>query len=161
MRKHSRGVAWALAYAGLFVVATWRWQSSNPADVARRRDESLLAAIPIAPTEVLDSIVHAVTANDPFRVTKASASARYSPRGEPRAVAATSTTRLPHPTLTLRAIAGPPWQALIDGLPGHSGAALVRVGAIGDDLTIRSITRDAVVVCGLDTTWVLRFAGRL
>ena len=63
--------------------------------------------------------------------------------------------------MTLKAIAGgPPWQALIEGIPGQSQAVLVQSGTVLDHLSIRAITRDGVIVRGPDTTWVLSFASR-
>ena len=65
------------------------------------------------------------------------------------------------PTLKLRAIAGgPPWQALIEGLPGQTRAVLVRSGNTFDRVTIRVVARDSVVVHVEDSTWALRFANR-
>ena len=63
--------------------------------------------------------------------------------------------------MTLKAIAGgPPWQALIEGIPGETHAVLVQTGTAFDHLSIRAITRDGVIVRGRDTTWVLSFASR-
>jgi hypothetical protein len=59
------------------------------------------------------------------------------------------------PTLTLKATAGPPWQAIIDGLPGQTSAAVVRAGSVFDRLTIKSVSRDTVFVQSPDGTWVL------
>jgi hypothetical protein len=59
------------------------------------------------------------------------------------------------PMLTLKAIAGPPWRAIIDGLPGQPNAVVVGVGSVFDRLTIKSVSRDNVVVQTPDATWVL------
>jgi len=59
------------------------------------------------------------------------------------------------PTLTLKGTAGPPWQAIIDGVPGQPNAVVVRVGSVFDRFIIKSVTRDTVVVQGPDGTWVV------
>jgi type II secretory pathway component PulC len=62
----------------------------------------------------------------------------------------------PRPQLIVAGIiGGPPWEALLNGLPGREGTVLVRAGQILDGLRIRSINRDSVVVQGVDTTWRL------
>jgi hypothetical protein len=62
----------------------------------------------------------------------------------------------PKPRLVLRGIlGGPPWDALIEGIPGREGSAVVRTGDKLAGLLIRSVRRDTVVVRGADTTWKL------
>jgi hypothetical protein len=61
----------------------------------------------------------------------------------------------PKPRLYVSGIVGPPWQALLEGVPGHEGAVPVRAGTVVGDFRIRSVTRDQVVVVGADTTWRL------
>ena len=50
---------------------------------------------------------------------------------------------------------GPPWQAVIDGIPGLPAGTVVRSGNVFDKLTIRSVTRDSVFVQTPDTAWFL------
>jgi hypothetical protein len=58
-------------------------------------------------------------------------------------------------------IGGPPWQAVIDGIPGQPPGTIAGTGARFDKLVVRSVTRDTVVVQGPDTTWSLGFKGRM
>lgn len=60
------------------------------------------------------------------------------------------------PPLRVTGISGPPWEALLEGIPGRQGAVVVRPGDRVEDLRIRSITSDLVVVQGRDTTWRLQ-----
>jgi hypothetical protein len=65
------------------------------------------------------------------------------------------------PTFALKAIVGgPPWSAVIDGIPGQAAGTVIRQGAQFEKLVVRSVTRDSVIIQGPDTTWVLRFGGR-
>ena len=51
---------------------------------------------------------------------------------------------------------GPPWQALLEGVPGREGTAVVvRRGDVLGDLRIRDVTGTTVTVVGPDTTWRL------
>lgn len=59
------------------------------------------------------------------------------------------------PPLALTGIVGPPWQALLEGLPNQQGAVVVRQGETYGDLRIRTVRPDLVVVQGPDTTWRL------
>jgi len=65
----------------------------------------------------------------------------------------------PHPAapqLVLRGIiGGPPWEAIIDGIPGHEAGVLLRAGQGMAGVAIRTVRRDTVVARGFDTTWVL------
>ncbi len=60
------------------------------------------------------------------------------------------------PPLTVTGIVGPPWEALLEGVPGRQGAVVARAGERFGDLRIRSITAAEVVVQGPDTTWRLQ-----
>ena len=104
-----------------------------------------------------DSIAQAVAyvvANDPFRLSRHPATVAYSPALEgfaPPAVA-----RPPRPNLVLRGIVGgPPWGAILDGLPGRDGSVLVRRGDTLGTLVVRAVGRDTVIINGADTTWRL------
>ena len=102
-----------------------------------------------------------VVSNDPFRLTNTPALVRYDPQAE-GAVATTSVAAPPsRPVMTLKAIVGgPPWQAIVDGLPGQPPGTVVRAGNAFDKLVARAVTRDSVVIQGPDTTWVLSFRRR-
>jgi hypothetical protein len=52
-------------------------------------------------------------------------------------------------------VGGPPWDAMIDGIPGRQGSVLVRRGDTLGGLTVSAINRDTVTIHGSDTTWRL------
>lgn len=56
-------------------------------------------------------------------------------------------------------IGGPPWTAIVDGLPGHDGGYVVSAGESIEGLTVRSVRRDGATVSGMDTIWTLRVRG--
>lgn len=108
------------------------------------------------PADSIERAADAVVTNDPFRLSNSPPAVRFDPTTDGSRVAAfTAPTR---PVLVLKAIiGGPPWQAVIDGLPGQSSGTLARAGSKFDQLTVRAVTRDSVIVQGADTSWVLAF----
>ena len=71
------------------------------------------------------------------------------------------TTRAPvlRPALAVRAIVGgPPWSAVMDGIPGQPPNTVVTAGSVFDSIRIVSISADSVIVEGFDTTWHLALA---
>jgi hypothetical protein len=102
----------------------------------------------------------AIVGNDPFRLSNSPPAVRYDPAADAAPAGALITPQL-RPSLVLKAIVGgPPWQAVIDGIPGHPSGTLARAGSKFDRLTVRVVTRDSVVVQGMDTSWVLSFRAR-
>lgn len=159
----TRSIAYVLAAAGFVAlnsVAVVRWRDALPAVSAEAADVPPLAP---ATTDSLDdglaSAEESIVSNDPFRLANIPASARYDPNEELAASASGVAQPAPlRPTMTLKAIVGgPPWQAVVDGLPGQPANTLVRSGSTYDKLVARSVTRDSVVIQGPDTTWVLSF----
>jgi hypothetical protein len=61
----------------------------------------------------------------------------------------------PRPQLAVSGIMGPPWQAVLEGVPGREGGVLVRKGDVLGELRIRDVTQTVVVVSAPDTTWRL------
>jgi hypothetical protein len=52
-------------------------------------------------------------------------------------------------------VGGPPWAALVEGIPGREGAVLVRAGDVLGTLTVRTVKRDTVTIQARDTVWRL------
>ena len=62
----------------------------------------------------------------------------------------------PKPQLQLRGVVGgPPWDAVLDGVPGRQAGVVVRLGEHIAGLGIVALKPDTVVVAGFDTTWTL------
>lgn len=68
-------------------------------------------------------------------------------------------TVMPRPVRTpllLRGITGgPPWQVVLEGVPGRSGHLVLRSGDDIGGLKIRAVVHDTVIIRGPDTTWRL------
>ena len=144
-------VAWALPVTGVVASA---WVSLVP--VSERVPTSRLASLPapslpgIYPT---DSLGDFVVRRDPFRAGRRPAEVVYDPAGS----AATAPADIPpKPELVLSGIVwGVIPAAVLEGLPGLPEPRVVREGEVVGGLRIRRITRDRVVITGMDTLWTL------
>lgn len=163
MKRSARVVAFVVVVLCASAIASLRWNTALPAS-------HKLASLPSAESSpaqstldsVLDDAADALVANDPFRLANRPASVRYDPvldggiAAQPAPVVAAA-----RPVMTLKAIVGgPPWQAVVDGIPGQPAGTLVRAGNAFDKLVIRDVSRDSVVIQGPDTSWVLSFRSR-
>ena len=114
---------------------------TTPRPAMRQRPEALRAAS------------EALVTRDPFRLERRPSAVPYSPALES---ATPPPPRPPRPALAIAGIVGgPPWEALLDGVPGRQGSVLVRHGDTLGGLRIRSVTKDSVRIAGMDTTWAL------
>ena len=117
-------------------------------------------AAPI-PDDSLADAEDAIVTNDPFRLSNSPPAVRYDPASDGTAAGTLTGPLQARPTLVLKAIVGgPPWQAVIDGIPGQPPGTVARAGSKFDRFTVRVVTRDSVVVQGADTSWVLSFRAR-
>jgi hypothetical protein len=147
------------AATALIVVGAIRWRAAIAPMLTQRVS---LGAAPHVSLDAIDSVVAEAAdytvSNDPFRLSNAPATVRFDAKNDHPQFGGAVPLAIARPRLTLKAIlGGPPWQAVIDGLPGQPPGTVVRSGATFDKLTARLITRDSVVIQGADTTWVLTF----
>lgn len=65
---------------------------------------------------------------------------------------------MPKPQLVLRGlVGGPPWEVLVEGLPGREGTTVLRTGQEVSGVTATSVRRGTAVLRGYDTVWTLTF----
>lgn len=134
---------------GIRVVAAPLARVSVPSPVRAASTASMLPPL-VRP----DSLVGALVERDPFRVTRRPATVLY----DPLRLAQPALPPTPKPALALVGIVwdtGRDPTALVEGLPGADGPRAVRQGETIAGLRVRTITRDRLVITGLDTTWTL------
>lgn len=147
-----------LMWSGAFTLAVLAGLSARDAATRMRiEDVAQLIAAPDPVTrerpEVLVAAAEVLVARDPFRLERRPSAVAYTPALES---APPPPPRPPRPTLAVTGIVGgPPWEALIEGMPGRQGSVLVRRGDTLSGLRVRSVTRDTVRITGMDTTWAL------
>lgn len=154
-----------------------RWRRALPS-VTEPALASLAAPPPVRPLAAarLAAASEAVARSDPFRLDRSPAPMGSPVLGLGSAVGPGLTGVPPYvppgsfpsytppggsaygggPPLRVTGISGPPWEALLEGIPGRQGAVVVRPGDRVEELRIRSISSDLVVVQGRDTTWRLQ-----
>lgn len=151
---------WSLA--ALLVVgaaAEWQLMRAHAVIAARSAVESraatALASGGFATADSLAAWMRAAVDRDPFRLLRHPSPIAYQAvfDGVP---ASPAPPKPSHPALALAGIVGgPPWAALVEGIPGREGATVVRAGDTLGGLRIRAVGRDTVIVRGADTTWKL------
>lgn len=127
----------------------WRAASAGAATDATTSNSLLVAA-----GERSAFTLHARTElkRNPFRID-----GRMRPPTEP-ALALTVPDATPNPVYELLLkglVGGPPWTAIVAGLPGASGDRSVRQGERFGELLISEITADWVRVVAGDSSWTL------
>jgi hypothetical protein len=112
------------------------------------------------PASTLASAALAAQRGNPFRLDRSPSPLRYAVApvaGLPPPPAPPPPPQ--RPPLALAGVVGPPWQALIEGIPGRNGAVVVSAGDRVEDLRVISVSRDRAVIQGADTTWRLTLKG--
>lgn len=156
-RQWTIGATMFVAFAGMGAI---RWRGAVP-DIPRR--DVAFGTVPRPMTDSLDAALAAAedftVTNDAFRISNTPSSVRFDPGTDGGSAGQGPVPPpAPRPIMTLKAIVGgPPWQAIIDGIPGQPPGTMVRAGAAFDKLVARAVTRDSVIMQGPDTTWVLSF----
>ena len=111
-----------------------------------------------APTRVPDDSIFdagdAVVWDNLFRLSRQSASVETAESDRP----APPVPARVQPPVRLRATAGPPWSAVIDGLPGAQAGLVVGTGDVVGPYTVVHIGVDRVMIRDRDTTWTFAFS---
>jgi hypothetical protein len=154
---------WMLALV-FTVLGVSRWRRAEPAVQA---PPSALSATPPEPRRIprarLAEAGRSVVGGNPFRLDRVPAPLGFNqpdagmmmPGMTPGMPPQYTPPPPPRPQLLVSGIVGPPWQALLEGVPGREGAVVVKRGDVLGDLRVRDITGSVVVVASPDTTWRL------
>ena len=90
---------------------------------------------------------------DPFRAARRPSPIEYLPDLEG---APPPPPRAPRPALAISGIiGGPPWSAVLEGVPGREAGAVVHPGDTLGGVRVHAVKRDTLVITGMDTTWRL------
>lgn len=158
MNAYRRGIAgaWALAAgAGLAAIAAWSTAAPSMPRATLKTYPLLRSPTPLDTTGLAAAAAQ-LRDRDPFRWERKPTTVRYNP-WEPLKPAEPNVSSKPsRPPLALVGIlGGPPWTALLEGIPGRVGGALLRVGEEAGGIRLLDVRGDTVRLSGLDTTWVL------
>ena len=153
-RRVERGLWLITTILVALAVVGWHGGSATGGDEGRtaREGTGRLSTASTSPESgALTTLAARIVARDPFRLERKPSSVAFGAT-PPAAVPVDPSRR---PRLLLSGVSGPPWQAVLEGIPGREGSVVVRVGDVFGELRVRSIRRDTVVVQGADTTWKL------
>jgi hypothetical protein len=139
----------------LLVLGALAWHRAlRPVRVARPAWGSVPALAVLPDTDSVTTLVTRIADADLFRLARHPSAIAYRPGVDPNAPAPPPPPAPPKPPLAVAGIVGgPPWAALLDGVPGHDGSVLVHPGDTLAQLTVRAVRPGQVVITGIDTTW--------
>ena len=133
------------------LAAAWRWRDAELASLSSQ-PSVIMPLVVREPTEAdsLGAAIALLARSHPFRLWRGAVTR---PRDAPDKSAAVPAAPS---RLELKAIVGgPPWQAVLDGLPGQPPGTLVATGSEVGGLRVQAITRDSVVLGAGDSVWTL------
>lgn len=146
-----------MAYAATCVLAALAvrgWKTSDPGHPLTMRDPVALAMTKSASKDALSAAAEEVIVNNPFRISRRPSALPFGSdqnQAQPSEPAPT-----PRPSLALvGVVGGPPWIALVQGVPGRDGLVVFRRGDTVAGLSVSEVTRQGAVVIGADTLWRL------
>ena len=144
-------VLWTIAVGAGAMTAGQVLLSSKPSSLAGSPLPSMRGVMMYDPAQLMNA-AESVAASDPFRLDRR-------PSGPPLdqpAMALPVTVTAPPLQLELNGvIGGPPWRAIVSGIPGREAGVVVRAGDTLGGMRIRTIKRDIVVIQAGDSTMTL------
>jgi hypothetical protein len=154
-RRHAELARWSLA----LVFAAVGWRRLRAAEIRLSAAAAAVGPGPVPapplPSATLSTAARLVAAGDPFRLDRVPAPIAAGPALVPGVPPPPPPPPKFRPPLAVSGIVGPPWQAMLDGVPDRPTTVLVRPGDVLGQLRVRSIDPNLVVVQGPDTTWRL------
>jgi hypothetical protein len=147
---------WALALVAV-AAAILGWVRTGPASEAAPAEAIVAPAFPQPfNARLLRTAAAATVAKDPFRLDRRPADAAFGAVAEGTAAPAVEAPPPFRPPLALGGIlGGPPWEAVVEGIPGRESGVLARKGDQFGELRVTAVGADKVVIRGADTTWIL------
>jgi len=105
-------------------------------------------------SDSIAALADRIVQSDPFRTARQPSDIAYDPTRRADTPAAPAATTIP--TMTVSGIiGGPPWTALVSGVPGRDGTASVHAGDTIAGTTVISVARTSVLFRAADTSWRL------
>ena len=154
------GAASTLAIA--VVGATW----APKTDASPTKGARTAMTAPVTDASALARLRDRVIAGDPFRLLRRASPVAFALAMPEQGMGMTMPMRPTKPVLVLRGVVGgPPWEAVLDGVPGRERGVVVRAGDVlggtaeSSALRVRQVGAGGVVITGMDTTWRLNVGG--
>jgi hypothetical protein len=154
-RLHLERILWSIA--GVAACATiFRLRSGSATDSHLTQLSAVAPQPQWIAADALEEAVGEITEGHLFRPERAMAEEGEASSTSPTLTLMPSSPPQRRPRLVLRGVlGGPPWDAVIEGIPGREGAVVMRAGQTLAGVTVRAVHRDTVLARGFDTTWTL------
>jgi hypothetical protein len=146
----------ALMFSTLLAIASiGAWTTAVPTPAIKSLEiQPAARPVPRVDTTALAKTAARIRTRNAFRIDRRPADVLYNP-WEPSAPPAPPVTPRALPRLALAGILGPPWNALIEGVPGRETGLLLAVGEERSGVKFVALRGDTVLLSGFDTTWTL------
>lgn len=157
MRRNREVVIWVATVsmatlAGFRVMRAVPAAGSAPTPVVRE-----VAAYAVEDSDQLAAAARDIIRLNPFRLERRPADVGYGQAYEPDPPPEPPPTRAIPAIVVTGIIGGPPWEAVLEGVPGMGRSVLAREGDAFGNLRILGVWPDSVIVQGADTTFTLIF----
>lgn len=148
--------AWAIAVAGAIAAAHSWYAISRPGVAPAPAIWPVSETVRPIAADSLAVLASRIVGSDLFRLDRKPADVAYGATPDSIANrAAALAAAAPRPPLVLVGIVGPPWKALVDGVPGHDGSMVLQAGQGVAGLRVRDVTATVATISANDTTWHL------
>jgi hypothetical protein len=140
---------WTITAGAVAMTAGQVVLGSRPTSLSGSPLPSMTGVLMYDPAQLRDA-ADSVSSSNPFRLDRHPST--------PTPDAPTVAVPPAAPTLALElsgVIGGPPWRAIVSGIPGRDAGVVVRAGDTLGGMRIRSIRRDTVVIQAGDSTMTL------
>jgi len=147
---------WAVALLSLGVTGAIWWRTFRSRTAAGAAVWPAPSPAPRPSADSLAILTSRIVDGDVFRLDRKPAAAPYRVARDSAVASAPAPAPPPKPVLSLVGIVGgPPWAALVDGIPAHDGTMLVHASDTVGALRVTRVTSRSVTITGLDTVWHL------
>lgn len=157
MRVHERLVPGAWALCGVVTLASIAaWTTAVPRVQPPQADAPAgVGPAVVADTSGLATATARLRDHDPFRVERKPAPVRFTPWESASPSAPPRPAPIRPPLALVGIVGGPPWSAVVEGIPGRETGVLLTVGEEANGIRLTEIRGDTVRLAGFDTTWAL------
>lgn len=142
---------WIAALVAMIVTIGQVALGSKPSRSNGKALPAMAAVLTYNPRQLIEA-ADSVASTDPFRLDRHPAH----PAPDSSTIASSSVPLPGQLQLALTGVSGgPPWHAIVSGIPGHDGGVVVNAGDTLASIRIRTIKRDTVILQTKDSTLTL------
>ena len=143
---------WLLTACVLVGAVRCSWISADPA--ATRSALAAVSRVTLLDSATLAAAADSATDMDAFRLDRAASDVAFGQTALPATAPPMPLARPAPPRLTA-VLGGPPWRAILEGIPGHERGLVVQPGDRVGSFSVLAIARNTLKLKGVDTTWQL------